>query len=154
MTEDSSVLELKADTEFALKNQLTDLKLAHQRRLAEEEKARLAGIEAKRLSREKAQSERRARLRVVLKENPDRWVASINNERVLVGRKDVSFECQCGTELLEVLDRLGDLMELTFQGLANADFSNGDGHPHSWNSEARCPKCGSRCLFRVITVPY
>jgi predicted RNA-binding Zn-ribbon protein involved in translation (DUF1610 family) len=103
---------------------------------------------------EKTQSERRARMLAILKENPDRWIASINNKKVLVGRKDVMFECPCGTELPEVLDRLGDMMELTFHGFANADFSNGDGRSHSWNSETRCPKCESRVLYRVFSCPY
>ena len=144
----------RKDVEWALLHGCTDLKLAHAARLKVEETARLAAIEAKALMHEKTQSERRARLRAVLKENPDRWVASINKERVLVGRKGVSFECPCGTELPEVLDRLGDMMELTFHGFANADFLNGDGRPHNWNSETRCPKCGSRVMYRVFSCPF
>ena len=145
----------RKDVEWALSHGCVDLKLAHAARLKAEEAARAANEEGRRLRREKSQQERDTRLREVLAKHPDRWIVSIDNKRIVPGKKAISFPCpKCGAELPQVLESLSDAMGGTFERLWTGDFSIGSGHARIVVSDLNCPKCKEHMTYRCLPLPF
>ncbi len=144
----------RADLDWALKNKVDSLDKAHQERMASEEAAAEAALEAKRVAREKATAERDALVREVLVGHPDRWTVSIEGKRIL-GKKDISFPCpKCGTSVPGILEGLCTCMQATFPNWLAGSFENHDVNQRSSASDTKCPGCQERVHFRVIPIPY
>lgn len=145
----------RKDIEWMVKHGTQDLNAAHEARLKVESEIAESAQETRRIVREQAKAEKEERLRGILAQHPDRFCVSINGRRILPDKKGrFSFECACGTELPEILEHLGDVLEHTFAELWLDDFTNGDGRSRGYNSETTCPQCKARCLYRVLSLPY
>jgi hypothetical protein len=148
-------IEEKLDLGWLVKYKLEDMDTARTQRLAALAMAAAANEEARRLAREKGRLEREARLKEILVKHPDRWIVSIDNKRIVPGKKAISFSCpKCGAELPLILQSLGDAMGGTFERMGIGDFSNGSGHARIVVSDLNCSKCKEHLTYRCLPLPF
>jgi len=148
MTEDSSVLELKADMNYCLREGLKDLAVAHQRRLAEEEKARLATQEATRRAQEAARVARETHFKKILMDHTDRFLVSIDH-KLVKPRAGLVYHCTHG-EAKQIPIDLMDLTDTIFPKARIDNFSETFIRPPIMVD--RTLGCG--CHYRAIVLPY
>jgi predicted RNA-binding Zn-ribbon protein involved in translation (DUF1610 family) len=144
----------KLDVGWALKHGLTDIDQAHEQRLAAEALAAEEARSAERTARQRAKQAKDARMVEILTKHPDRFAVSINGRLVVPGKKSVELACPCGFKPQEILDRLGEAMEYTFNGVLAENFTNHNGQARVVVSDLNCPSCGKKVLYRLIPIPW
>ena len=147
----------RKDLEWALKHKLEDLTLAHTQRLKVEADLAEAAREVARLRREKARLEHDTKFRELLAKNQDRWVVSLNGQRIVVGKKSttVTPTCpKCGMELGEILEDLCRIMENAFPKFWDGNFTSSDGRCLPVASNTTCGKCKETVQYRCLAIPF